>query len=133
MVKVQDDILHAIDSNRAVVPLKLDLSAAFDTVSHEILLNRLSQRYGITAISTQSSSSHVEESAHSQTRKYWTREWVLQDLYKNGLLPTYHLVQNLFKLNVQDHLYVNLVAVYRRGLFLGLCNMFCTPQWWLIS
>ena len=41
MVKVQDDILHAIDSNRAVVLLMLDLSAA-------ILLNRLSQRYGIT-------------------------------------------------------------------------------------
>ena len=41
MVKVQDDILHAIDSNRAVVLLMLDLSAA-------IPLNRLSQRYGIT-------------------------------------------------------------------------------------
>ena len=48
MVKVQGDILHAIDSNRAVVLLMLDLSAAFDTVSHTILLNRLSQRYGIT-------------------------------------------------------------------------------------
>ena len=33
MVKVQDDILHAIDSNKAVVLLMLDLSAAFDTVS----------------------------------------------------------------------------------------------------
>ena len=42
MVKVQDDILHAIDSNRVVVLLiMLDLSAA-------ILLNRLSQCYGIT-------------------------------------------------------------------------------------
>ena len=34
MVKVQDDILHAIDGNKAVVLLMLDLSAAFDTVSH---------------------------------------------------------------------------------------------------
>ena len=48
MVKEQDDILHGIDSNRAVVLFMLDLSAAFDTVSHEILLNRLTQRYGIT-------------------------------------------------------------------------------------
>ena len=43
MVKVQDDILHATDSNKAIVLLMLDLSAAFDTVSHEILLDRLSQ------------------------------------------------------------------------------------------
>ena len=48
MVKVQDDILHAIESNMAVVLLMLDSSAAFDAVYHEILLNRLSQRYGIT-------------------------------------------------------------------------------------
>ena len=48
MVKVQDDILNAIDGGRAVVLLMLDLSAAFDTVSPEILQNKLSQRYGIT-------------------------------------------------------------------------------------
>ena len=127
MVKVQDDILHAIDSNRAVVPLMLDLSAAFDTMSYEILLNRVSQRYGITAISTQSSFAHVEESAHSQTRKHWSREWVYR-IYTIMVcfLPVIH---NLFKLNVQDVLYVNLVAVYLRGLFLGLCNMFCTQSY----
>ena len=48
MVKVQDDILHAIDGNKSVALLMLDLSATFDTVSHEILLDGLSQRYGIT-------------------------------------------------------------------------------------
>ena len=45
-----DDILHAIDSSRAVVLLMLDLSAAFDTVYHKILLNRLSQRLSLIHI-----------------------------------------------------------------------------------
>lgn len=35
IVKVQDDILHAIDRNEAVELLMFDLSAAFDTASHE--------------------------------------------------------------------------------------------------
>ena len=100
---IADDILHAIDSSRVVVLLMLDLSAAFDTVYHRILLNRLSQRNGI------------------------------QDPYKDVLHSTCHLVHNLLKLNVQDLLYVNLIAVYHMGLFLGLCYMFCTPYQWLLS
>ena len=47
MIKVQDDILRAIDNNCSVILLLLDLSAAFDTVNHRILLDRLSQRFGI--------------------------------------------------------------------------------------
>ena len=37
-------------------------------------------------------------------------------LYNNGSHPTCHLVHNLFKLNVQDLLYVISIVVYRRGL-----------------
>ena len=47
LIRVQDDILKAVDSHRGVLLLLLDLSAAFDTVDHEILLRRLSSRFGI--------------------------------------------------------------------------------------
>ena len=44
---VQDDFLRAIDDKKSVLLLMLDLSAAFDTVDHTILINRLRNRLGI--------------------------------------------------------------------------------------
>ena len=38
LLRVQNDILKSIDDKQCVVLLKLDLSAAFDTVDHKILL-----------------------------------------------------------------------------------------------
>ena len=47
LVRVHNDILTTIDNNNTVILLLLDLSAAFDTVDHSILLSRLSSRFGI--------------------------------------------------------------------------------------
>ena len=47
LLKVHNDILSAVDNNRIVILLLLDLSAAFDTVDHAILLHRLEVRFGI--------------------------------------------------------------------------------------
>ena len=47
LVRVQNDILRAIDSKQSVILLLLDLSAAFDTVNHSILLSRLSHRFDV--------------------------------------------------------------------------------------
>ena len=48
MLKVKTDILAAIDRKEAMCLILLDLSAAFDKVNHEMLLNCLKFRFGIT-------------------------------------------------------------------------------------
>ena len=49
LAKVLSDILMAIDSGNIALLSLLDLSAAFDTVDHEILLRRLNQSFGLTS------------------------------------------------------------------------------------
>ena len=43
LTRVQNDILRAMDDSKATVLVLLDLSAAFDTVDHNFLLERLKQ------------------------------------------------------------------------------------------
>ena len=47
LIKVKDNILRAIDNQRITCLILLDLSAAFNTVSHPLLLNRLKHCFGI--------------------------------------------------------------------------------------
>lgn len=48
LLKVQNDILLSIDNNNIVVLVLLDLSAAFDTIDHTIMIDRLENRSGVT-------------------------------------------------------------------------------------
>ena len=48
LVRVHHDIASALDKNRCVVLLMLDLSAAFDVIDHNILETRLEYAFGIT-------------------------------------------------------------------------------------
>ncbi|KAK6179717.1 hypothetical protein SNE40_012018 [Patella caerulea] len=48
LVRVHNDILTALDNQNCILLILLDLSAAFDTVDHQILINRLETDFGIT-------------------------------------------------------------------------------------
>ena len=47
LLKVKNDLVCYLDNNKAVLMVLLDMSAAFDTVDHDILLDRLKSKFGI--------------------------------------------------------------------------------------
>ena len=47
LLKVNSDIMNALNSKKDVILVMLDLSAAFDTLDHSILLHRLQYRFGV--------------------------------------------------------------------------------------
>ncbi|CAC5421612.1 unnamed protein product [Mytilus coruscus] len=48
LLRVHHDIAYAPDNNCCAVLLMLDLSAAFDTIDHQILFDRLEYSFGVT-------------------------------------------------------------------------------------
>ena len=53
LLRVVNDLLNAIDKDKFFVLLLLDLSAAFDTTDHQILLSRLETVFGIRSTTLQ--------------------------------------------------------------------------------
>ena len=77
ITKIHHDIITSLDEGRCTVLASLDLSAAFDTVDHDILLHRLWTYYGIRGIAHQWFSSYLRDrqtkicinSSYSESRR----------------------------------------------------------------
>ena len=48
LLRIKNDIDVALDRKSMVIRVMLDLSSAFDTIEHEVLLTRLEHTFGIT-------------------------------------------------------------------------------------
>jgi len=62
---VNNDILDSLDKGCVSVLIMLDLSAAFDTIDHQTILERLEQHFAITGIPRAWMTSYLSE--RSQT------------------------------------------------------------------
>ena len=60
LLKIQNDVLMSLDQGQEVVLVLLDLSSAFDTIDHSLLLERLKQRYGIAGLAIEWVQSYLE-------------------------------------------------------------------------
>ena len=49
LLRVRNDLLCILDERKAAILVLLDLSAAFDTIAHTLMLTRLRDRFGIIA------------------------------------------------------------------------------------
>lgn len=67
LVCVQNDLLRALDQKQAVYLVLLDLSAAFDTIDHNILLDRLQHDIGIQGLALKWVRSYLHDRYQSVT------------------------------------------------------------------
>ena len=64
LVLVQNDILGALDRRYGVILVLLDMSAAFDTVNHDILPGRLEHRHGMVGSVLAGVRSYITDRSH---------------------------------------------------------------------
>ena len=67
LLRIVNDILSALENDNISVLLLLDLSAAIDTIDHQILLSRLNSVFGIQSTALQWFQSYLSDSYNSSS------------------------------------------------------------------
>ena len=70
LLKINNDILVILDSKHCIILASLDLSAAFDTVDHSILLHRLHKEFSIEASALQWFTTFIPQGSELGARMY---------------------------------------------------------------
>ena len=60
-MKILDDLYRIIDDRRSAVLVGLDLSAAFNTIEHDILIERLRNVFGVTGFALRWVETYLKE------------------------------------------------------------------------
>ena len=74
LLRVKNDIIRAMDGQQVVLLILLDLSAAFDTIDHHILLKCLSSRFGISGQALEWFQSYLYHREQSVSVKHTTSD-----------------------------------------------------------
>ena len=67
LLSIVNNLLTAMDNNKICILTLLDLSAAFDTIDHQILLTRLQHSFGISGPALSWFSSYLSNRTHAVT------------------------------------------------------------------
>uniref|UniRef100_A0A8C6Q343 Reverse transcriptase domain-containing protein n=1 Tax=Nothobranchius furzeri TaxID=105023 RepID=A0A8C6Q343_NOTFU len=121
LVRVLSDIYLATDSGNSVLLLLLDLTAAFDTIDHEVLLHRLHHYVGISGLTLEWFISYLTNRKMcvrmgSYSSEYSDLPWRVPQgsILGHWLFSTYilHLGDICRELGVHFHLYADDCPLY---------------------
>ena len=92
LVRVTNDILRAVDNHHHVILVLLDLSAAFYTLDHSILLQRFQKRFGITCTALRWMESYFNDRQFSGVlhRDLFSGQWLSRSTQLLSMILSCH-------------------------------------------